>query len=288
MQKAATRKIVRSTGVEIATEAFGDSAHPAVVLVMGAMASMLWWPERLCSRLAAEGRYVIRYDNRDTGLSTTWDPGHPGYSSDDMTDDVVRVLDGYGLSAAHVVGMSMGGMIAQRAALEHPRRFLSLTAISTSPVGMDTAQLPPPTQVYQEHAGNSGDVDWSDRQQAIDCIVAEMRVIASPAYPFDETAARKFVEQDHARATRFASAANHFMLQDSQRPQKPVRNLSVPLLVVHGTADPIFPVEHGEAIARAVAGSRLLRLEHGGHEINEAHWPELIAAIALHTSSAKA
>jgi pimeloyl-ACP methyl ester carboxylesterase len=111
--------VIRVNGLEIATEAFGDPTHSPVLLIMGAMASMLWWPEGFCERLANHGRYVIRYDNRDTGLSTKYPPGEPRYTFDDMVDDAIRVLDGYAIPAAHVVGMSLGGMIGQIAALKY-------------------------------------------------------------------------------------------------------------------------------------------------------------------------
>jgi pimeloyl-ACP methyl ester carboxylesterase len=102
-------RMIRADGIELASEAFGDPAHPPVLLIMGAMASMLWWPEAFCAGLAARSRHVIRYDHRDTGRSTTQEPGAPAYAFDDLADDAIRVLDGNGIPAAHVVGMSMGG-----------------------------------------------------------------------------------------------------------------------------------------------------------------------------------
>lgn len=276
-------RTIRADGVEIATAAFGDPAHPPVLLVMGAMASMLWWPDAFCSQLAEQRRFVIRYDNRDTGLSTKWEPGKPTYSFDDMVDDAIRVLDGYGLAAAHIVGMSMGGAIAQRVALDHPGRVLSLTAISTSPVGIDTSHLPSPSQAYQDHASQVGDVDWSNAEQAIGAMVAEMRVLASPLHPFDETAARALVARDFDRSHGYASATNHFMLESSREPQRRLGDMQAPLLVIHGTSDPLVPIAHGEALAQAVLGARLVRLEGGGHELNEAHWPQIIAVVGEHS-----
>jgi pimeloyl-ACP methyl ester carboxylesterase len=278
-----TSRTIRQGELELASEAFGDPRHRPVLLIMGAMASMLWWPDEFCRKLSNGGRYVIRYDNRDTGLSTTYDPGKPGYTSADMIDDAVRVLDGYGLPAAHIVGMSMGGAIAQSVALAYPERVLSLTAISTSPVGMDTSHLPPATQAYRDHSAQAGEVDWSEREQAIRSMVEEMRVLASPTHSFDETSARKFVERDFDRAKSFASATNHFLLERGRERRGRLSDLLVPLLVIHGTADPLFPIEHGEALARAVAGAKLVRLGGGGHELNEGHWPQIIDAIIGHT-----
>jgi pimeloyl-ACP methyl ester carboxylesterase len=158
-----TERMIRAEGVELATQSFGDPAHPAVILIMGGMASMLWWPEALCDGLAARGRYVIRYDNRDTGRSTKYPHGEPGYSFDDMVDDVFRVLDGHAVPAAHIVGMSLGAMIGQVTALKRPSRVLSLTAISSSPVGTDTSHLRPCSEAFLARMEAAEKVDWSDR-----------------------------------------------------------------------------------------------------------------------------
>jgi pimeloyl-ACP methyl ester carboxylesterase len=280
---AMTEKIVRSGGVELATEAFGDRVHPPVLLVMGAMASMLWWPDEFCERLAAQGRYVIRYDNRDTGLSTTYAPGNPPYTFDDMADDATRALDGYDLSAAHVAGMSMGGMIAQILALRHPARVKSLTTISTSPVGIDASHLPQTTEAYTKHSASGGEVDWTRRDQVVDFIVRDARMLAGTAFPHDAAQARRLIERDYDRARSFASATNHFMVKGGQDLRGRLGGLHAPLLVIHGTVDPIFPVEHGAALAKAVPGARLVWLEGGGHEINPGHWDEIIAEIVAHT-----
>ena len=127
--------MTKAAAPEIVSQTFGDPGNPAMLLIMGAMASMLWWPEALCRKLAGEGRFVIRYDNRDTGRSTKYPPGEPPYTFDDMADDAMHVLDDHGIGKAHVVGMSMGGMVAQLVALKHPSRVISLTVISSSPVG---------------------------------------------------------------------------------------------------------------------------------------------------------
>jgi pimeloyl-ACP methyl ester carboxylesterase len=276
-------KLVKVDGVEIATEGFGDPSHPPILLIMGAMASMLWWPEEFCRRLADQKRYVIRYDNRDTGRSTKYAPGEPPYTFDDMVDDAVRILDAYKISSAHVVGMSMGGMAAQIAAIRHPWRVTSLTVISASPLGTDTSHLPQASEAYKEHSAVGANVDWSERAQVIDFMVKDSRMIASTAYPFDEARTRAFIEQDYDRAGGFASATNHFMLKGGDRWKGRLHELQAPLLVIHGTADPLFPIEHGAALAEAVAGARLVRLEGGGHELHRKDWGEIIAAIAEHT-----
>jgi pimeloyl-ACP methyl ester carboxylesterase len=179
-------RLVRADSLEIATETFGDPGSPPVLLIMGAMASMLWWPDEFCERLAQQGRYVVRYDNRDTGLSTKYAPGEPPYTFDDMADDAMRVLDACEIRSAHLVGMSLGGVIAQLAALAHPSRVASLTAISTSPVGTDTSHLPQRAAAYREHSKVGAKIDWSDREQVIDFAVKDARMLAGTAHPFDE------------------------------------------------------------------------------------------------------
>jgi pimeloyl-ACP methyl ester carboxylesterase len=279
-----SERTVRSGEVELATEPFGDPADPAVLLIMGAMASMLWWPDGFCKELAARGRHVIRYDSRDTGLSTTYPPGAPPYSSDDMVDDTIRILDGHGLGSAHFVGISAGGAVAQLAALAYPGRVLSLTAISTSPVGGASPDLPPSTDAYNAHAAEGEHVDWSDRDQVIAYMLEDARMIAGTAHPFDAAAARALITRDVDRARNFASATNHFLLKPGDRPRARLATLKAPLLVIHGTADPLLPVAHGKALAEAVPGARFLALEGGGHELHPAHWDAIIGAIVAHTS----
>jgi len=219
-------------------------------------------------------------------LSTGYPPGEPPYGFDDMADDAIRVLDGHGLGRAHVVGMSLGGMIAQFAALARPDRVASLTAISTSPVGTDASHLPKTTAAYMEHAATGESVDWTDRSQVIDFMLRDVRAIAGTAHPHDAAAARRLIETDHDRARSFVSATNHFMLKGGDRWQGRLGELRPPLLVIHGTADPIFPVEHGAALAAAVPGARLVRIEGGGHELHPDDWETIVTAIAGHTAAA--
>ncbi|MFE0016728.1 alpha/beta fold hydrolase [Mesorhizobium sp. NPDC059054] len=278
-------EISRPGDIRIATQTFGEKRNPSVLLVMGAMASMLWWPDDFCQALAEKGLHVVRYDNRDTGLSTKYPPGKPTYAFGDMVDDAVAVLDGHEVGKAHVVGMSMGGMLAQMLALRYPARIASLSTISTSPVGIDTSKLPGMTAAYQAHSATGGDVDWSNRAQVIEFMIEDSRMLASTAHPFDAARLRGFVSRDYDRAGGLASATNHFMLVDGTANES-IRDLSAPLLVIHGTADPIFPVEHGKALASAVPGSRLVEVSGGGHELHREDWPIMIDAIAEHVRTA--
>lgn len=275
--------VIRADGVELATQSFGNRAQPPILLIMGGMASMLWWPEEFCRRLAAEGRFVIRYDQRDSGLSTKYPPGRPGYGYDDAVDDTFRVLDGYAITAAHIAGFSQGGMVGQGAALKHPERVLSLTAISTSPIGVAWSSLPESGKAWLEHMAM--DVDWSDRTEAVAYLVEDARLVAGTASEFDEASTRAFIETDFDRAGGYLSATNHSVLfQIGEAWRDRLHEMRVPLLVIHGTADPIFPIGHGLALCRAVTDARLVRLEGGGHELNPAHYDTIIAAITRHTA----
>lgn len=182
-----TERMIEANGVEFCTEPFGDPADPPVLLVMGVGASMLWWDEGFCTLLAAGGRYVIRYDHRDTGRSDTYEPGRPQYTGADLVADAVGVLDGYGIAAAHVVGVSAGGAFAQLLALGFPDRVRSLTLISTSPATGGERGLPSPTERFNAFL-TSEEVDWSERQSVIEYLVGYQRMLAGGVRPFAEVA----------------------------------------------------------------------------------------------------
>src|SRR3954447_18319703 len=178
-------RMVEANGVELCTEHFGDPTHPPILLIMGTGASMLWWEEGFCELLADGGRFVIRYDHRDTGRSIAYEPGRPEHTGDDRVDDVVRVLDGFGIPAAHLVGVSAGGGFAQLVALDLPDRVLSLVLISTSPAVPVDRELPAPTEEFMRFA-STAEVDWSDASSAIAYSVDYSRVLAGDRRPFDE------------------------------------------------------------------------------------------------------
>ena len=281
-----TVKTVRIGETEIATEAFGDPAHPPVLLIMGGAASMLWWPEAFCGRLAERGRFVIRYDQRDTGLSTKYPPGQPGYGMDDVVEDAFAVLDAYRIPSAHFVGFSLGGMIGQVAALKDPRRVNSLTVISSSPIGGDQTRLPPSGDAWLDHMNE--EVDLADRAATIDYMVEDSRLVAGVAAPFDAIEMRAFIERDFDRSDGYLSGANHSILFDiDQEWRDRLSLLNVPLLVIHGTADPVFPHGHGDALAQSVDGARLVKLDGGGHELHPVHWDRIIGGIIEHSDSVK-
>jgi pimeloyl-ACP methyl ester carboxylesterase len=275
-------RLIEANGVELCTEPFGDPGHPPILLVMGIGASMLWWEEGFCRMLADRGRFVIRYDHRDTGRSVTYEPGHPGYTGADMVADAAGVLDAYGVPAAHVVGVSAGGAIAQILALDFPERVRSLTLISTSIAVSSDRALPPPTAEFARFVG-AVEVDWSDARSVIEYLVDYWRVLAGGERPFDEAAFRELARRDVERARDFAAAQNHDLLHDGGQSREPLSSISSPTLVIHGTSDPMFPIGHGAALAEEIPDARLLRLEGAGHGAYRADWEAIVAAILEHT-----
>jgi pimeloyl-ACP methyl ester carboxylesterase len=278
-------RMIEANGVELCAEAFGDPADSPILLVMGLGASMLWWEEGFCRMLADGGRFVIRYDHRDTGRSVSYEPGRPEYRGDDLVADAVGVLDAYGIPAAHVVGASAGGASAQLLALDFPERARSLTLISTSIAVSGDRTLPPPTAAFGRFVGTV-EVDWSDPGSVIEYLVGYSRVLAGEERPFDEAAFRALASRDVARARDFRAAQNHDLLHDEGRSRAPLSSISAPTLVIHGTADPMFPIGHGEALADEIPEARLLRLEGAGHGVYRADWEAIVAAILEHTASA--
>ena len=276
-------RLIEANGVELCTEAFGDPRDPPILLIMGIGASMLWWEKGFCRMLADGGRFLIRYDHRDTGRSITYEPGRPEYTGDDLVADATGVLDAYEIPAAHLVGVSAGGAFAQLLALDHPDRVLSLVLISTSPALPVGRELPPPTEEFGRFVSTST-VDWSDPDSVIDYQVDYSRVLGG-ARPFDEGAVRDLVRRDIERARDFASLQNHDAIPDGDRGHQPLSSIAAPTLIVHGTADPMFPVEHGEALAEEIPGARLLALEGAGHGVNRADWETIARAILEHTAA---
>jgi pimeloyl-ACP methyl ester carboxylesterase len=275
-------RMIQANGVELCTEPFGDVADPPILLIMGVGGSMLWWEEGFCRMLADGGRFVIRYDHRDTGRSVTYEPGRPKYIAADLVADAAGVLDAYGLPAAHVVGVSAGGAFAQLLALDFADRVLSLVLISTSPAVPGERELPPPTEEFTRFV-TTAKLDRWDAGSAIEYLVHYSRVLAGGQRPFDETAARELVRRDLERARNFAAAQNHDAIPDDERSREPLSSITLPTLVIHGTADPMFRPEHGEALAEQIPTARLLTLEGAGHGVHRADWEAIVSAIVEHT-----
>lgn len=266
-------------GVEIATESFGDAADPALLLIMGAKASMLWWPDAFCRHLADAGRFVLRYDHRDTGRSTSQEPGTANYTLDHLADDAIAVLDAHGVDRAHVVGMSLGGVIGQILALDHAARVSGLTLIASTPLRHDGPDLPEMSAEILDHVLASVRLDYSNEAAVVQHTADGWRLMAGTAHPFDERAAHELATAEYRRARNPASVTNHHSLTFPDSYAGRLREVAVPTLVIHGTADPVLPFDHGASIAAAIPGTTLLALEATGHELHPADWPQIIEAI---------
>lgn len=278
--------VIEANGVELCTEPFGDPTHPPILLIMGLGGSMLWWDDDLCHTLARAGHFVIRYDHRDTGRSTTVEPGRPDYGATDLVGDAVAVLDGHGLEAAHIVGVSAGGAIAQRLAIDAAQRVLSLTLISTSPVVPVDLELAPPTTRFDRFVSDAT-VDWSDAASVTEYLVGYARMLAGDERHFDEAACRELVCREAERADGLAAVQNHDLIAHDGTSEASLTMISAPTLVIHGTADPMFPVEHGRALAAEIADSILLELPGAGHGIDLADRDVIASAINRHVDAVR-
>src|SRR4051794_14507929 len=274
--------IIEANGAELSPEPFGDPGDPPILLVMGLGASMLWWDEGFCRMLAEGGRFVIRYDHRDTGRSVTYEPGHADYHGGDLLADAVGVLEAYRIPAAHVVGVSAGAAFAQILALDFPDRVRSLVLISSSPATPGDRELPPPTGEFGRFAA-AAEVDWSVPDSVTEYLVDYARVLAGGQRAFDDEAVRELVRSEVERARDIAAMQNHDALPDDARSRGPLSSIAAPTLVIHGTADPMFPLAHGEALAAEISGARLLPLEGAGHGVYRPDWETIAAAIGEHT-----
>jgi pimeloyl-ACP methyl ester carboxylesterase len=256
-------------GVELCASTYGDPADPAVLLIHGAGASMIWWDPELCSALAARGRFVIRYDQRDTGRSTSYPVGAPGYAMSDLARDAVALLDALGIERAHVVAQSMSGGTALILGVEHPARVSALTLVSTS---TGDEGLPPPSMAHVDAP------DFADPAAVEEYVVRSIE--AEAAGHFDETTARAMVRADMARARDYrASLTNHYAMRFDGPSGGGFGELTMPVLVLHGDADPLLPLPHGEAVHAAVPGSRLVVLRGMGHGLSAPYWTTFVDEV---------
>jgi pimeloyl-ACP methyl ester carboxylesterase len=277
--------------VSLAFEQVDDDGGEPLLLIMGLGMQMIYWPDGLLAGFAEAGFTVARFDNRDAGASThlTWlgTPSLPTmltaprlvapYRISDMAADAVAVLDALGWTSAHVLGTSLGGMIAQAVAIEYPERVRSLTSVMTTPapwLGLPTRRAM--TALLAPPARNPDD--------AAERAVATFRVIGSPGYPLDEEWLRAYARRAFARGAAAGADAGSSRRQLAAAMGSPsrlpgLRRLRVPTLVVHGEDDPLIRPVAGRAVARAVPGARLLTFPGMGHNLPAALWPELVEAV---------
>jgi pimeloyl-ACP methyl ester carboxylesterase len=277
-----TETIQKINGVEICSESFGSPDAPCILLIMGASASMVWWDKEFCIRLAEKGRFVIRFDNRDVGRSTCYPPGEIHYSIDEMVADAVAVLDAYGIESAHFAGMSLGGMIAQVAAIKYPTRVLSITAIASG-IFADRPDLPPIDEKILAYHARAAEVDWGNQQSIEQYLVGGWKLLNGTIHPFNEEQAKALAREEIGRANSLPSMFNHALLTGGEELYGEVENLRLPTLVIHGTEDPVLPYPHGKALADAIPFARLVTLDGAGHEIHKNDWQQVISEIVAHT-----
>lgn len=293
--------IVKANNIELFYDEFGKPTDPVILLIMGLGTQMIAWPEALCERLAGAGFRVIRFDNRDIGLSwkmhdapkyslplafaKAWlrlPVGSP-YTLDDMAEDTVGLLDALAIDRAHIVGASMGGMIAQIVAAKYPDRCLSLVSImSTS----GDRRLPGPTA--KARAALSGKrPPANDREAIVRFGMNVLSAIGSPGYPTPEDELRQAVTRAMERSMSPAGFARQFLaiLAGGSRVEL-LKTIRLPTLVLHGEGDPLIPVECGRDTARLIAGAKLETIPGWGHDLPTALIPHLTDAVIAHCRGA--
>ncbi len=285
---------VRANGIQIEFDEFGDRKAPPLLLIMGLGAQMILWRTKFCEDLASRGYRVIRFDNRDVGKSTWFNElGVPDvlaavtsalmrqptdqapYYLRDMAGDAAGLLDALEIEQAHVVGASMGGMIAQSLAIEHPGKVRTLTSIMSTPGDPNLPQpKPEATSVLLTPQPDT-------REEAIERGVMVFRTIGSPGFPFDEEEVRDLATQCWDRGANPAGVMRQLVaIVASGNRTEALRSLGVPSLVIHGKEDPLVPVEAGMATAAAIPNAKLVLIDGMGHDMPRPLWPRLIEEIS--------
>jgi pimeloyl-ACP methyl ester carboxylesterase len=286
-----TETFVTSGAVRLWTERTGNPDHPAVLMIAGASAQGIAYPDALVDRLVVRGVQVIRFDHRDTGRSSIIDFDRHPYGLSDLAADALAILDAYELPSAHIAGASMGGMIAQWMAVHQPARVRSLTLLSTTPMGhdpdpvreramagqpADPDDLPPPSPRFLQYLASSGGTP-----PGVEADIALFRVMNGDVRLFDEPAARAMLERSLARATDPSAAAHHGLIGRKKGPDllSPLSTITAPTTIVHGDQDPVFTLAHGEALAAAIPDAQLHVVPGMGHVYFSPGLPELLADL---------
>jgi pimeloyl-ACP methyl ester carboxylesterase len=288
-------QIAKANGIEIAYETFGDPADPPLLLVMGLAAQMILWDEELCRMFVERGFHVIRFDNRDVGHSSHVKGGpkprllramagitrNPHYTLEDMADDAFGLLDHLRIEAAHVVGASMGGMIAQTMAIQRPERVLSLASIMST-TGNRRAGLP-----RLRAFGLLLRRAPRDRDAYVEYVVRVFKVIGSPGFDRDEDWLRELAGKEYDRGVDRGGPARQLVaIQASGDRTEALSSVRVPTVVIHGLEDPLIPPRAGRAIGRAIPGAELVEIEGMGHDLPRELWPRIVDHVALNAEQA--
>ena len=291
---------VTANGSQIEYETFGNPSDRPLLLIIGLGAQMIWWDDDLCKDLAKRGHYVIRFDNRDAGLSTKFDEAgvpnlvetfekirkgekiKPPYTLDNMADDAVGLLDALGIRKAHICGMSMGGMIAQTIAIRHLSHVLSLISIYAT---TGNPKLPQPKP---EVIGMLIAPPPAERGACIEYMLGVFKTITGPGFPLDEKWTSKIMAESYDRCFYPQGMVRQLVAILTQVNRVPaLASVKVPTLVVHGTGDPLVPVEGGKDTAKTIPEAQLMLIDGMGHDIpHGGAWPRIVEAIAAHTLKA--
>jgi len=283
-----TQRMVDVNGVSLCVETFGDPADPAILLIHGAGASMMGWPDGFCAGLASGGRYVIRFDQRDTGRATSWPAGEPTYGLRDLAQDAVGLLDVLHIDKAHVVGRSMGGGVALIVAIDYPERVVTLTLTCTTP-GEGAGGVPLPGMSAQFLAAVPDEPAGSTVEDVVDFLVKVMHAYEGGTAQFDEPTTRGLLREDVLRTRSIESAlVNHFRIDVDGPRSGGFDSIAVPTLIVHGERDPVFPLEHGQAFLALIEDAELMVMPDVGHEIPPRMWGPVISRILAHTARSRA
>ncbi len=271
-------KIVQHQNISLFSQSFGNKRNPAVVLIAGATVSMLFWDSEFCQKLADKGLFVIRYDFRDTGQSTSVPEGEASYDIVDFAEDLVAIIDAYEIPAAHLVGISLGGMIAQIVAIKHPERVKSLCLFSTMPWGDSDIPVPEMDPRILDFHAKAAEIDWENEDKVIHYLL-EGSHLMSGKKPLNVLRAENYLRESYRRAKNFRSQFNHASIAGGMEYHNQLDKINVPVLVIHGTEDIICHFQNAISLMQKIKGQNLVVLEGTGHELHEEDWNLIINSI---------
>ena len=274
-------KVIKTNGVELCAESFGSENNPAILLVAGATVSMLYWDADFCGQLAETGFFVIRYDNRDVGKSTFYEPGKTPYDIVDLTNDAISILDGYKIDKAHFLGISLGGLISQIASIKYPDRVKSLTLMSTGPWGDSDHIIPEMDTRILDFHGKAGTVDWSNEDSVVNYLIQGAELMCGRKQ-FDKQRSEKLIRAEFNRANNYISMFNHAALGGGEDYWNRLSEIKQPTLIIHGTDDKIWHFKNASVLLDKIKGSKLITLEGTGHELHFDDWSNIINGIDKH------
>lgn len=272
-------KIVQFKEISLFTESFGDPYNPPILLIMGAASSLIWWDIKFCQSLVDKGYFVIRYDNRDTGQSTNYPVGKPGYTFEEISDDAIKILDAYHIKKAIIMGMSMGGMLAQMIAIRHPERLNGLVLYAAMYFAEGAEKLPVYSEEVEKFFIDYGNYIPQGYRDQVDYAFKQWQVThqSDRNYSLDEI--YKMVELDVSRAHDYNSKLNHSFAKVTGNELTRINEIRIPTLVVHGTKDNVIPYIHGEMLAKTIPNATLLTMQGAGHELHPDDYVSIVEAI---------